>query len=159
MNTDEACTRRVMWCASEMKRQRNEHEAWTRSPIFKIQILGLEPLSQQKLGFFFFGSAALAMSDEHPRQFLSMPEEAQQMSMDRVTGPIIAGALLDMYANQGSICESKRVFSETPHKSQFAWIAIISAYAGHGDYDSVIELFKEMEREGVDLIQSHFFLY
>ncbi|CAL8113681.1 unnamed protein product [Prunus armeniaca] len=66
-----------------------------------------------------------------------------------VTGPIIAGALLDMYAKRGSICESKRVFSETPHKSQFAWIAIISAYAGHGDYDSVIELFKEMEREGV----------
>ncbi|CAL2281192.1 unnamed protein product [Prunus armeniaca] len=58
-------------------------------------------------------------------------------------------ALLDMYAKRGSICESKRVFSETPHKSQFAWIAIISAYAGHGDYDSVIELFKEMEREGV----------
>ncbi|CAL2281190.1 unnamed protein product [Prunus armeniaca] len=53
MNTDEACTRRVMWCASEMKRQRNEHEACTRSPIFKIQILGLEPLSQLKLGFFF----------------------------------------------------------------------------------------------------------
>ncbi|CAL2269873.1 unnamed protein product [Prunus armeniaca] len=47
-----------------MKRQRNEHEACTRSPIFKIQVLGLEPLSQ------------LATSDEHPRQFLSMPEEA-----------------------------------------------------------------------------------
>ncbi|CAL8113715.1 unnamed protein product [Prunus armeniaca] len=59
MNTDEACTRRVMWCASEMKRQRNEHEACTRSPILKIQILGLEPLSQLKLGFFFFGSAAM----------------------------------------------------------------------------------------------------
>ncbi|PQQ20264.1 pentatricopeptide repeat-containing protein [Prunus yedoensis var. nudiflora] len=65
------------------------------------------------------------------------------------TGPIIAAALLDMYAKQGSICESKRVFSETPHKSQFAWTAIISAYAGHGDNDSVIELFKEMEKEGV----------
>ncbi|CAL9009633.1 unnamed protein product [Prunus brigantina] len=40
MKTDEACTRRGMWCTSDMKRQRNEHEAWTRSPIFKIQILG-----------------------------------------------------------------------------------------------------------------------
>ncbi|CAL8177856.1 unnamed protein product [Prunus armeniaca] len=33
-----------MWCASEMKRQRSEDEACTRSSIFKIQI---------KLGFFF----------------------------------------------------------------------------------------------------------
>ncbi|CAL2275150.1 unnamed protein product [Prunus armeniaca] len=65
-----------------------------------------------------------------------------------VTGPIIAGALLDMYAKRGSICESKRVFSETPHKSQFAWTAIISAHAGHGDYDSEIELFKEMIKKG-----------
>ncbi|CAL2281009.1 unnamed protein product [Prunus armeniaca] len=93
MNTDEACTHRGMWCASEMKRRRNEREACTRSPIFKIQILGLEPLSQLKLGFFFFGFGCcvdsifvcaflllkLATSDEHPRQFLSMPEESQQM--------------------------------------------------------------------------------
>ncbi|CAL8148745.1 unnamed protein product [Prunus armeniaca] len=53
-------------------------EACTRSPIFKIQILGLEPLSQLKLGFFF-SSVSLATSDEHPRQFLSIPEEAEQM--------------------------------------------------------------------------------
>ncbi|CAL2269866.1 unnamed protein product [Prunus armeniaca] len=32
-----------------MKRQRNEHEACTRSPIFKIQVLGLEPLSQMNI--------------------------------------------------------------------------------------------------------------
>ncbi|CAL9023943.1 unnamed protein product [Prunus brigantina] len=29
MKTDEACTHRGMWCASEMKRQRNEHDEVT----------------------------------------------------------------------------------------------------------------------------------
>ncbi|XP_031252658.1 pentatricopeptide repeat-containing protein At4g32430, mitochondrial-like [Pistacia vera] len=65
------------------------------------------------------------------------------------TDPVVSGALLDMYAKRGSIYESQRVFSETPEKSQFAWTAIISAYARHGDYESVMNWFKKMEKEGV----------
>ncbi|GMN60861.1 hypothetical protein TIFTF001_029942 [Ficus carica] len=65
------------------------------------------------------------------------------------THPIISGALLDMYAKRGSISESQKVFDDTPQRSQFAWTAIISAYAGHGDYESMIKMFREMEREGV----------
>ncbi|KAJ1413660.1 Tetratricopeptide-like helical domain superfamily [Sesbania bispinosa] len=62
--------------------------------------------------------------------------------------PIVAGALLDMYGKRGNISESHRVFNETPERTQFAWTAIISAYARHGDYGSVMNLYKEMEREG-----------
>ncbi|KAK3210889.1 hypothetical protein Dsin_015595 [Dipteronia sinensis] len=65
------------------------------------------------------------------------------------TDPVVSGALLDMYAKRGSIYESQRVFSETTKRSQFAWTAIISAYARHGDYESVMNWFKEMEKEGV----------
>lgn len=65
------------------------------------------------------------------------------------TDPVVSGALLDMYAKRGSIYESQRVFSETPQKSHFAWTAIISAYARHGDYDSVMDWYKKMEIEGI----------
>ncbi|XP_061347230.1 pentatricopeptide repeat-containing protein At4g32430, mitochondrial [Gastrolobium bilobum] len=65
------------------------------------------------------------------------------------TDPIVAGALLDMYGKRGDISESQRVFNETPERTQFAWTAIISAYACHGDYESVMSLYKEMEREGI----------
>ncbi|KDP32392.1 hypothetical protein JCGZ_13317 [Jatropha curcas] len=65
------------------------------------------------------------------------------------TNPIVASALLDMYAKRGSICESQQVFAETPQRSQFSWTAIISAYARHGDYESVINWFEKMEKEGV----------
>ncbi|KAK4765163.1 hypothetical protein SAY86_026253 [Trapa natans] len=63
--------------------------------------------------------------------------------------PIVSGSLLDMYAKRGSILESLRVFSQTSLKSQFAWTAIISACARHGDYESAMALFNEMEKEGV----------
>lgn len=65
--------------------------------------------------------------------------------------PILSGALLDMYAKRGSISESRRVFEETFEKSQVTWTAMISAYARHGDYESVMGFFREMESEGVDL--------
>ncbi|KAF7153778.1 hypothetical protein RHSIM_Rhsim01G0073600 [Rhododendron simsii] len=62
--------------------------------------------------------------------------------------PIVLGALLDMYAKRGSISESLRVFHEMPERSQVAWTAIISAYSRHGDYESVMSLFEEMEKRG-----------
>ncbi|KAJ7956679.1 Pentatricopeptide repeat-containing protein [Quillaja saponaria] len=64
------------------------------------------------------------------------------------TDPIVAAALLDMYAKRGNISESQKVFHETPKRSQFAWTSMISAYAQHGDYESVMDLFKEMENDG-----------
>ncbi|XP_012570699.1 pentatricopeptide repeat-containing protein At4g32430, mitochondrial-like isoform X2 [Cicer arietinum] len=63
------------------------------------------------------------------------------------TDPFVAGALLDMYGKRGNINESQRVFNETPEKTQFSWTGMISAYARHGDYESVMGLYKEMERE------------
>ncbi|KAL3620037.1 hypothetical protein CASFOL_034949 [Castilleja foliolosa] len=64
------------------------------------------------------------------------------------TDPVVSGALLDMYAKRGSICESLKVFHESTQKSQFSWTAIISAYSRHGDYESVMEYFKKMVTDG-----------
>lgn len=65
------------------------------------------------------------------------------------SNPIVSASLLDMYAKRGSLCESKRVFNEMIQRTQFAWTAIISAHARHGDYDSVMKVFEEMGNEGV----------
>ncbi|KAL0456744.1 UNVERIFIED_CONTAM: Pentatricopeptide repeat-containing protein, mitochondrial [Sesamum latifolium] len=65
------------------------------------------------------------------------------------TDPVVSGALLDMYAKRGSICESQKIFYELTQKSQVAWTAIISAHSRHGDYESVMKYFKEMVTEDV----------
>ncbi|KNA10971.1 hypothetical protein SOVF_139390 [Spinacia oleracea] len=62
---------------------------------------------------------------------------------------IVSAALLDMYGKRGSLYESKMIFKETIHRTQFAWTAIISAHARHADYDSVMQIFNEMEKQGV----------
>ncbi|GFP92860.1 pentatricopeptide repeat-containing protein at4g32430 mitochondrial [Phtheirospermum japonicum] len=65
------------------------------------------------------------------------------------TDPVVSGALLDMYAKRGSICESQKVFHESTQKSQFSWTAIISAYSRHGDYETVMEYFNKMKTDGL----------
>ncbi|XP_059287859.1 pentatricopeptide repeat-containing protein At4g32430, mitochondrial [Lycium ferocissimum] len=65
------------------------------------------------------------------------------------SNPIVSGALLDMYAKRGSISESRGVFDEIIDGSQVSWTAIISAHSRHGDYESVMALFKEMKEKGV----------
>ncbi|KAJ4844622.1 hypothetical protein Tsubulata_023448 [Turnera subulata] len=74
---------------------------------------------------------------------------SQLVKLGLNTDPIVSGALLDMYAKRGSICESERVSSETPQRSPLSWTTIISAHARHGDYESVIKWFKEMEKQGI----------
>ncbi|KZV46776.1 pentatricopeptide repeat-containing protein mitochondrial-like [Dorcoceras hygrometricum] len=65
------------------------------------------------------------------------------------THPVVSGALLDMYAKRGNICESQKIFSELTEKSQVSWTAIISAYCRHGEYESVMNHFNEMIMEDV----------
>lgn len=65
------------------------------------------------------------------------------------TDPTVSGALLDMYGKRGNNIESQRVFDETLERTQYAWTAIISAYARHGDFETVMSLYTEMEREGI----------
>ncbi|CAH9094729.1 unnamed protein product [Cuscuta epithymum] len=65
------------------------------------------------------------------------------------TNQITSGALLDMYAKRGSIFESESVFRETSDRTHVLWTTMISAHSRHGNYESVIALFKEMKLKGV----------
>ncbi|KAG9149585.1 hypothetical protein Leryth_021524, partial [Lithospermum erythrorhizon] len=70
------------------------------------------------------------------------------LKLGLTSDPIVSSALLDMYAKRGSIGESLKVFTEIGEKSEVAWTAIISAYARHGDYESVMSLFEGMAKKG-----------
>ncbi|XP_015901811.3 pentatricopeptide repeat-containing protein At4g32430, mitochondrial [Ziziphus jujuba] len=110
----------------------------------------LSAIIECKPNHYTFGSVLSAIADAEDISLkYGQRCHAYLIKLGLNTDPIISGALLDMYAKRGSICESERVFYDTPHRSQFAWTAIISAYAGHGDCESVIKLFEEMETERV----------
>lgn len=56
----------------------------------------------------------------------------------------VSGALIDMYAKQGSLEDSDKAFYETINRSIVSWTATISAHSKHGNYDRVLDLFENM---------------
>ncbi|KAL1369001.1 hypothetical protein HN51_023137 [Arachis hypogaea] len=123
---------------------------YAQNSLFKDAFLTfLAAVNEVKPNQYTFGSvlnAIAAAEDISLKHGQRCHSELIKCGLD--TDPIVSGSLLDMYGKRGSIAESQRVFDETPRKSEFAWTAIVSAYARHGDYESVMSLFKEMESEG-----------
>lgn len=69
---------------------------------------------------------------------------------DMVTG----SALVDMYAKCKYLDESLRFFYEMPEKNWVCWSAIIAGFVQNHQFIDGLELFKEMQRQGVGVSQS-----
>ncbi|XXG46920.1 hypothetical protein AAC387_Pa02g1649 [Persea americana] len=61
----------------------------------------------------------------------------------------ISNALLDMYGKCGSLNEAWRLFNLISKRSLTSWNSMINCLALHGQSESAISLFKEMEIAGV----------
>ena len=61
----------------------------------------------------------------------------------------VRSALVDMYAKCGFISEARNLFSRMPEKNTVTWNSIIFGFANHGYCEEAIELFNQMEKEGV----------
>lgn len=60
----------------------------------------------------------------------------------------IACSIIDMYAKNGSISQSLKVFNGLKEKSAASWNAMIMGYGIHGRAKEAIKLFEEMQRTG-----------
>ncbi|WOH10031.1 hypothetical protein DCAR_0729492 [Daucus carota subsp. sativus] len=58
-------------------------------------------------------------------------------------------ALVDMYAKCGSVETAFAIFLDMPEKNVVSWNVMIGALALHGDGSKAVELFEQMEADGV----------
>lgn len=72
------------------------------------------------------------------------------MSSDMVSG----SALVDMYAKCKNLNDSLKFFHEIPYKNWVCWSAIIAGCVQNDLFINGLELFKEMQRQGVGVSQS-----
>lgn len=61
----------------------------------------------------------------------------------------VNNALLDLYAKCGSIREAQKVFDEMEGKNVVSWTSLIVGLAVNGFGKEALQLFKELEREGL----------
>lgn len=62
---------------------------------------------------------------------------------------ILRNALVDMYSKCGNVKEAHRAFDEMPERDIVSWNALIAGYAVHGPATKAIELYQNMQREGI----------
>lgn len=72
------------------------------------------------------------------------------LAMDVVTG----SALVDMYAKCGSLGDSLCFFRQMPERNWVTWSAIIGGCAQNEQFIDGLDLFLEMQREGIGVSQS-----
>ncbi|KAK8655813.1 hypothetical protein V6N13_108379 [Hibiscus sabdariffa] len=72
--------------------------------------------------------------------------------MDRQKFPLslrLSTCLVDMYAKCGNLDIAKKLFDEMQQRDVVTWNVMISGLAMHGGGESAIQLFREMEKDGV----------
>ncbi|KVH95875.1 pentatricopeptide repeat-containing protein At1g03540 [Cynara cardunculus var. scolymus] len=115
-------------------------------------------LYQEALGFFFsmmrkygmsadcftFGSVLTACGN------LGRLKQGKEVHSKLITSGIhdnvfVDSSLVDMYGKCGSLDESQRVFDRITKRNSVSWSALLGGYCQKGDFDTVIELFRQME--------------
>ncbi|KAE8719800.1 PEThy ZPT4-2 [Hibiscus syriacus] len=61
----------------------------------------------------------------------------------------LSTCLVDMYAKCGNLDIAKKLFDEMQQRDVVSWNVMISGLAMHGDGESAIQLFRQMEKDGV----------
>lgn len=65
------------------------------------------------------------------------------------TDVLIGTGLISMYTKCGSFEEAWQVFKKLPQKNVYSWTAVITGLAQHGRGKQALELFQQMQQEGV----------
>jgi pentatricopeptide repeat protein len=62
---------------------------------------------------------------------------------------LVESALIDMYSKSGNIDSAHYIFDNMSDRNIVSWTAMISGYAQHGFAYKAVQLFEQMQREGI----------
>uniref|UniRef100_M4EAU3 DYW domain-containing protein n=2 Tax=Brassica campestris TaxID=3711 RepID=M4EAU3_BRACM len=110
--------------------------------LFRQRVLyGVQPCEISMMSVF--GACSLLPS-------LRLGREAHGYALKRLfeDNAFIACSVIDMYAKNGSVMESFKVFNGLKERSVASWNAMVMGYGIHGRAKEAIKLFEEMQRTG-----------
>ncbi|KAK1288476.1 Pentatricopeptide repeat-containing protein [Acorus calamus] len=110
-------------------------------------------LMQEKIGFvadgFIFGSILTACGN---LGFLKKGREihAKVVRAGILGNVFVESSILDMYGKCGCLAHSRNVFDQMTYKNPISWCALLNGYCQNGQFESVLELFRDMEKRNHD---------
>ncbi|CAH8381378.1 unnamed protein product [Eruca vesicaria subsp. sativa] len=111
------------------------------SLLRQMVLHGVQPCEISMMSVF--GACSLIPS-------LRLGREAHGYALKRLLkdNAFIACSMIDMYAKNGSVTQSFKVFNGLKERSGASWNAMIMGYGIHGRGKEAIQLFEEMQRTG-----------
>jgi pentatricopeptide repeat protein len=61
----------------------------------------------------------------------------------------VSTALISSYCKCRSLVDARKVFDSLPRKNVYSWTALIAGYVLNGKAEEALELYEQMQREGV----------
>ncbi|XP_024529452.1 pentatricopeptide repeat-containing protein At3g26782, mitochondrial [Selaginella moellendorffii] len=74
---------------------------------------------------------------------------AQISESELESNVVVTNTLINMYARCGSLEEAERLFAAAKEKTVVSWTAMVAAFSQYGRYAEALDLFQEMDLEGV----------
>ncbi|EPS73100.1 hypothetical protein M569_01655, partial [Genlisea aurea] len=139
---DEMCEPDAVCCTSMIS-------ALTRCDLYE-EALGVFHMTFRNLGFppdcYTYGSAATAVGN------LERIQQGKQLHaravIDGFHGNVfVDSSLVDMYAKFGMIEDSRRLFDRMSVKNPVSCCALLGGYCRKDEFEAVIELFADMEKD------------
>lgn len=93
---------------------------------------------------FTFGSLLTALANLGWLR-LGKQVHAQVVSSGFGGNVFVESSLVDMYAKCGFVKESQSVFDRMGKKNAVSWCALLGGYCQNGNFETVVELFRQME--------------
>ncbi|KAF0898908.1 hypothetical protein E2562_012615 [Oryza meyeriana var. granulata] len=116
------------------------HEAWRLLRAMHVQGLAANT--------FALGSA-LRSGAAARRPAIGAQLQSLALKSGLANNVFAASALLDVYAKCGRVRDARQVFDGMPERNTVSWNALIAGYTESGVMTPALQLFLEMEREGL----------
>lgn len=123
--------------------------AMTRNDSFE-KALAFFYLMQRKAGFFpdgFTFSTVLTACGNMGRLKQGKELHSKVITCGHRGNVVVESSLVDMYGKCGSVDTARSVFDRMTVKNSVSWSALLGVYCQNGHFESVVELFRTMEKD------------
>eukprot|EP01018_Ginkgo_biloba_P039899 Gb_02544 [translate_table: standard] len=133
----------VSWTAMITGYLQNEHSEEALKTFSQMQMTGLKP-DKATFTSILSASASLAALEYGKQLHQFIIKMALELDI------YVRSALISMYAKCGCIDNARKMFDKISERDVVSWNAMIAGYAQHGYGNQAIQIFKEMQQEGME---------
>ncbi|XP_024533715.1 putative pentatricopeptide repeat-containing protein At1g69350, mitochondrial [Selaginella moellendorffii] len=133
-------------CYNQMLSAYGKNGLWNRALELYHRMCEEGPEPDKITYFIVLGSCSAVGSLREAREIHARIIEAPHIIRDNLS---LQNALVNMYGKCGSVEEARKVFDGIKNRDAVSWTSMISSYANNGFCDEALDLYQQMDADGI----------